>query len=343
MLQEKFRDLLEIMATFLEHQGYKQSRKKGEFHRPVSGKIIKLRMVLSSRMRGGRVGEIRIFLALEYPELEKIVSLLKEEAYQKGGNLFSQDIGLFCGERIYRSFCFSVDSDMEYVGMMIKEILIQNVFPGITDYEEDSKIIDKFQSDTTSWRNTYFSGGRVNPDFYIRWVALCILNGYIKEAFVILSNIPGHYGLEKDIQVIKGRLPLLCSDREQKDSFYLLIKNKIKINPEAEDIKRAINTLDGLHVYYMLVETAKQGSYLQIAGGSGEYTVEIRRRTDDGDCHCRAELKREEPEEKRILYGERELLLQKNQVLSIDKVYEIACKYLDQELQEDYFWRELDL
>ena len=72
-------------------------------------------------------------------------------------------------------------------------------------------------------------------------------------------------------------------------------------------------------------------------------TVEIRRRTDDGDCHCRAELKREEPEEKRILYGERELLLQKNQVLSIDKVYEIACKYLDQELQEDYFWRELDL
>ena len=117
MLQERFRDLLEIMATFLEHQGYKQSRKKGEFHRPVSGKIIKLRMVLSSRMRGGRVGEIRIFLALEYPELEKIVSLLKEEAYQKGGNLFSQDIGLFCGERIYRSFCFSVDSDMEYVGM----------------------------------------------------------------------------------------------------------------------------------------------------------------------------------------------------------------------------------
>ena len=56
MLQERFRDLLEIMATFLEHQGYKQSRKKGEFHRPVSGKIIKLRMVLSSRMRGGRVG-----------------------------------------------------------------------------------------------------------------------------------------------------------------------------------------------------------------------------------------------------------------------------------------------
>jgi hypothetical protein len=38
MLQERFRDLLEIMATFLEHQGYKQSRKKGEFHRPVSGK-----------------------------------------------------------------------------------------------------------------------------------------------------------------------------------------------------------------------------------------------------------------------------------------------------------------
>ena len=71
-----------------------------------------------TRMRGGKVGEIRIFLALEYPELEKIVSLLKEEPYQKGSNLFFQDIGLFCGEKIYRSFCFSVESDMEYMGMM---------------------------------------------------------------------------------------------------------------------------------------------------------------------------------------------------------------------------------
>ena len=71
-----------------------------------------------TRMRGGKVGEIRIFLALEYPELEKIVSLLKEEPYQKGSNLFFQDIGLFCGEKIYRSFCFSVESDMEYMGRL---------------------------------------------------------------------------------------------------------------------------------------------------------------------------------------------------------------------------------
>ena len=39
-------------------------------------------------MRNGKVGEIRIFLALEYPKLEKIVSLLKEEPYQKSRNLF---------------------------------------------------------------------------------------------------------------------------------------------------------------------------------------------------------------------------------------------------------------
>ena len=50
-----------------------------------------------TRMRGE--------VALEYPELEKIVSLLKEEPYQKGSNLFFQDIGLFCGEKVYRRFC----------------------------------------------------------------------------------------------------------------------------------------------------------------------------------------------------------------------------------------------
>ena len=187
--------------------------------------------------------------------------------------------------------------------MMIKEILLQNVFPGIIDYEEDSKIIDKFESDNTSWRSIYFSGGRANFDFYLRWIALSILNGYIREAFIVLSNIPGHYGLEKEIEVIKGRLPILCLDKEQKDSFYLLIKNRIKMNPGAEDIKKAINGLDGLYVYYMLLESSKQGSYLQIAGGSGEYTVEIRRRTDEGYCHYRAEMKREDSREKRILYG----------------------------------------
>lgn len=344
MLQEKFRDLLEIMAIFFESQGYKQSRKKGEYHRAVSGKIIKFRIVLSSKMRSGRVGEIRIFIALEYPELERIVSMLKEEPYKKGGNLFSQDIGLFCGERIYRGFCFSVDSNMEYVGMMIKEILLQNVFPGIIDYEEDSKIMEKFESDNTPWRNTYFAGDRANLDFYLRWISLCILNGYINVIFIILNNIPDYYGLKKEIEVMKGRLPLLCSDREQKDSFYLLIKNRIKMNPGAEDVKKAINGLDGLHVYYMLLESSKQGSYLQIAGGSGEYTVEIRRRTDEGYCHYRAEMKREDSKEKKILYGGRELTLQISQVLPIDKVYEIACRYLTtQELHEDYFWKELDI
>lgn len=180
MLQEKFNDLLEIMAIFFEQQGYKNSRKKGEYHKAVSGKIMKIRFVLSSRMRSGTVGEIRAFIALEYPELEKIVCTLKEEPYKKGNNLFMQDIGLFYGERSYRAFCFSVDSNMEYVGRAIKEILAQNVFPIISDYEKDSKIFDKFEWDGTSWRNTYFSGCRANMDFYLRWISLCILNGYIR-------------------------------------------------------------------------------------------------------------------------------------------------------------------
>ena len=66
-------------------------------------------------MRGGKVGEIRIFLALEYPELEKIVSLLKEEPYQKGGNLLFRISVCFAGKKYTAD---SVDSDIEYMGMM---------------------------------------------------------------------------------------------------------------------------------------------------------------------------------------------------------------------------------
>ncbi len=344
MLQQKFEDLLEIMAIFFEQQGYKSSRKKGEYHKAALGKIMKIRLVLSSRMRGGKVGEIRAFVALEYPELEKIVCTLNEDPYKKGNNLFMQDIGLFCGERSYRAFCFSADSNMEYVGMAIKEILVQNVFPNTRDYEKDSKIIDKFQCDSTSWRSTYFSGDRANMDFYLRWISLCILNGYIREASIILNNIPGYYGLEKEIEVMKGRLNALCLDKEQTSSLYLLIHNKIKINPGKEDLKKAINKLDGLHTYYMLLEAPKQGSYLQIAGGSGEYTVGIRKQTNEDYCHYHAETKRGNSEEKKILYGGGELILQICQVLSIDEVHEIAFEYLmAQELHGDFLWKEMML
>lgn len=344
MLQQKFKDLLEIMAIFLGQEGYKSSRKKGEYYKAALGKIIKIRLVLSSRMRGGKAGEIRAFIALEYPELEKLVCALKEEPYKKGNNLFMQDIGLFCGERSYRAFCFSVDSNMEYVGRAIREILVQNVFAIISVYEKDSKIIDKFECDSTSWRSTYFSGGRADMDFYLRWISLCILNGYIREAAVILNNIPGFYGLEKDIKAMKGRLKTLCTDREQTNSLYLLIHNSIKINPGKEALKKAINKLDGLHTYYMLLEAPGQGSYLQVAGGSGEYTVEIRKQTNEEHCHYRAETKSGNSGERKILYGGGELTLQTCQVLSIDQVYETACKYLvTQEPHGDYIWKELIL
>lgn len=150
--------------------------------------------------------------------------------------------------------------------------------------------------------------------------------------------------MKKDIEVMKDRLNALCLDKEQTSSLYLLIHNKIKINPGKEDLKKAINKLDGLHTYYMLLEASKQGSYLQIAGGSGEYTVEIRKQTNEDYCHYRAETKSGNFVEKKILYGEGKLLLPICQVLSIDEVYEIAWEYLmTQELHRDYRWKELNV
>lgn len=344
MLKKKYEEFLEIMESILKRQGYQKSRKKGEYHKSISGKIMKIRIVLSSVMRSGTLGEIRAFVALEYPELEKMVSTLKEERYKKGNNLFSQDIGLLCGERLYYALHFSCDSNMEYVGAAMGAKLVDYVFPVMSDYEDDKNIMHKFECDNVIWRNNYFSGDHADFDYYVRWISFCLLYGYIREAFLILDNIPKFYHLDKDIEKMKERLKVLCLGREQADSVYLLVNNRIKINPEIAEIKKGLHILDGLKSYFLILEESKKGNYLQIAGGSGEYTVEVRLYSNQEYDHYRAETKNKNIEVKRVLYGGSCLSLQTSQVLSIDQVYEIICKYLtDQELHGNYDWVKVNL
>lgn len=341
-VKKKYDEFLGIMKLFFDQQGYQKSRKKGEYHKAVSGKIIKIRIVLSSVRNGGNLGEIRVFAALEYPELEKIVSILKEVQYKKGNNLFTQDIALLCGKRVYYALNFSSDSNMENAAAALRNQLVYNVFPIINKYAEDKKIFDDFESYDTPWRYDYFSVGRVDIDFYLRWISLCVLYGYINEAFAILEHIPGFYGLETEKETIKYKLKELCSGKEQESSSYLLVADDIYINPGKEEFRKGLFRLDGLREYFLILEDSKQGNYLQIAGGSGEYTVEIRLYNSQGYVHYRAEAENEEQGMKKIFYGGGYLDIQACQVLSMDQAYEIACQYLlDQKLHKNYNWVEL--
>lgn len=343
MLKKKYEDLLNYMEPFFFQEGYQKQRKKGEYCRHVANKIIKIKIVLSTIMRGGTLGEIRVFIALEYPELEKLVSTLKQEPYKKGNNIFCQDIDLFCGENSYHAFNFFDDSNMEYIGDVIKEILSRYIFLIISKYEDDKYIIKKFECEDTSWRKNYFSGGHADIDFYLRWISLCLMNGYVQETLKILENIPSFYNLDKEVKNVKKNLEYLCRDKKQSDSFYLLVNNKIKINPAKEEIKKYILMLDGLKIYYIILENASNG-YLQIAGGPGEFVVEIRTHSDTGDNHYRAEKDDYDDRMKKILYGSNYMELQVCQVLSICQVFEIVDKYvLNQELHEGYNWIKLNL
>lgn len=342
MVKKKYEEFLEIMELFLNQQGYQKSRKKGEYHKCVSGKIIKIRIILSSVRNGGSLGEIRVFTALEYPELEKIVSKLKEVQYKKGNNLFTRDIALLSGERSYYALNFFSDSNMENTAAALRNQLVYNVFPIIIMYEDDKKIFDDFENYDTPWRYDYFSAERA-IDFYLRWIALCALCGYINEAFAVLESIPRFLGLEKEKKVFKDRLKALYSEKEQVKSSYLLVNDySVYINPGKEEVRKGLFRLDGLSKYFLILEDSKQGNYLQIAGGSGEYTVEIRLYNSQGYVHYRAETENEEQGTKKIFYGGGYLDIQKCQVLSMDQAYEIACEYLlYQELHKNYNWVEL--
>lgn len=342
MAKKKFEEFLAIMEIFFVQQGYQKSKKKGEYHKSVSGKIIKIRIVLSSVKSGGNLGEIRAFISLEYPELEKMTSILKEIQYKKGNDLFIQDIALFCGERSYYALNFSTHSNMKNVAIAMEVKLVQYVFPLMDKYEEDEKIFNDFENYDTSWRYDYFSVGHVDIDFYLRWISLCVLHRYIKESFIILENIPSSFGLETKKEEIKNKLKVLCSTKEQANSFYLLIGDDIYINPKEDDIRNGLFQLDGLRKYFLILEDSKRGNYLQIAGGSGEYIVEIRLYNSQGYVHYVARTESKEQNMKKIFYGEGYLDIQASQVLSIKEAYEIACKYLlDQGLHKNYNWVKL--
>lgn len=141
MVKKKYEEFLGIMELFFDQQGYQKSRKKGEYHKVVSGKIIKIKIVLNSVRNGGNFGEIRAFTALEYPELEKIVSILKEVQYKKGNDLFTHDIMQFCGDRSHYVLNVSCDSNMKNVAAALRNQLVYNVFPIINKYEEDKKYL----------------------------------------------------------------------------------------------------------------------------------------------------------------------------------------------------------
>lgn len=342
MAKKKFVELLEIMESFLGEKGFKKGRKRGKYYRYVFGKIIKIEFVLSRIMRGGKLGEIRVFIALEYPEVEKLVCILKNEECKKEEDIFCQDIGIFCGEMAYHAFNFCSDSNMQYIAIAIKDMLLESVFPLINDYESDEKILDKFEDAGISWRQNYFSGEPANTDFYLRWISLCILNGYIYEAAAILGHIPSYYNLDKEIT--KERLEVICLDKKQTKSFCLLVGNKITINPNQHEIRSGLFELDGLYTYFLILQEPVKGNDLQISGGSGEFIVEIRIYDEQGYQHYRGETRNNNREIKNILYGGGYLNLQACQVLSIDQVYEIACKYLEnEELHKDYEWKILDI
>ena len=344
MLKEKFESLIGLMELFFLQNGYQKCRKKGEYKKCVTEKMIKMSIVRDRVIRSKSVWEIRIYVSVEYPKVEEMVSVLQGESYKKGNNIFVQDIGLFCGEGTPHAFYLHSESGVERLADVMSTFLIQNVFPMLSDYEDDKKLLHIFENHDISWRYIYFSGGRGSINFYLRWMSLCILNGYINEAFAILENIPKRYGLSKETELVKERMKVLCAGKKQVDSFFLLIDEDVKINPGEEDIRKGLFKLDGLRKYFFILQESSQGNYFQVAGGSGEFIAEIRIYNQEGYNHYRAETRRKEKDLKKIFFGDDYLSIPICQVLSIKQTYEIACNFLaTQKLHENYNWIILDL
>ncbi len=340
MFKNKFEDFLAIVELILEDEGFKKSRKKGEYYKETQEKIIKLRFVMNKVRGRSEVREIRSFISLEYPEVEKIVAQLKQEKYKKGNTFFSFDIDLFRGKNSYRSFYFFGDSNMKLIAENIGEILKKKVFPILKKYEKDEYLLEIFSG---GGDKRSFQYGKLDIDYYLKWISLCIKNNLIKEAFSIIDIVSSYYEFSEKLSKTKLLLEKICENKIQEASCHVITSDKkILFNPLKEQIIELVLELDSVQFYYFILSNSLTDDYLQVGGGNGEYTLEIRLHEKENYKHYKAGLRNYDNFERKIIFGNGFLELKNNQVLSIYQIKDIISKFLENKsLHKNYEWTEM--
>ena len=282
MLKDRYDDFLTLAGEKLSGVGYRKDRKKGLFLSESEGKVRRIEFRMRKK---GDIGNIDVLVSVEYPLLNGLISQITSENL-KGTRMFDTYAENLPGIRMPNGFTFCEDTDMEYLTEMLADLINDRVVPFFSRFDSDISMIRMFERNQI-WYKGDAENGKKSQDYYFRWAGLCFLNHFYQEGLEILK----YASLERNVPEIKQYWPeieKMVENGKQRDSWYLkTTTDQICVSPSDEEIEEYLYGLDGrLHSFIVMINPATQ-NYIQAAGASGEFIVEVREYHGEDYIHYR--------------------------------------------------------
>lgn len=339
-LREKFKRLLQLLQIGLREYGY---IKKGQvFIRCVNGLNHKLDFQFE-KIRNRDIGSLRLYVSLEYPEIDNLKSELFCGEYSYKTNIFQQDLNFLQGENVFRSFNFNLETNEQLLSELIMYCIINNVLPLYQDYYSTTlDILKAFEDDRPEIRY-HLSSNQGNDEYYLTWALIALCNNYIEEANSILSLFNSFCKDERKKSIVAEYFSKYAYLKKQNQSVYLELSTKhIYIRPSIDLIKKQILQFDGIRLYFMILHNTISKDYLQVIGGPAEFALEVRLYINDEYKHYRAERFVDSNEEKKVLFGVDLMQIPLKQILDFKQVIEIIETYNNNGvLNSNYNWLDI--
>jgi len=338
MLRDKYLEFLNLISSDLSELGFIKKRKKEVFYCEINNKIKTIVEFIMTKRRD--IGEIVVKVSVEYPELNELLTELTHYNFKRN-NIFSTYICNLPDVNLTGDFVFCEDTNMVYLSEMVADLLKNKVILYLMEYDNDISIIKMFEHYNRNISVLYSSKGKLVVDYYLIWAGLCILNNLCNEATMIM-----HYAMTKvqDTET-KGYLleiEEIVKCKEQKNAWYLKTpKEEIFIEPTIEEIKEFLYALDGNIHSYIIIENSLTHNYVQIAGASGEFIVEIREYNGNDYKHYRYKKKTEDNNKRNLLFQGRFMQVRVSEIVHFKEVLK-ALGYLNNEyiISEDN-WEDI--
>lgn len=319
MLRNKYLDFLNFISKELSELGFVRKRKKEVFYCEINNKIKKIEFIMTKRRD---IGEIIVSVSVEYPQLNELITELTHHNLKRS-NIFSTYICNLPDMNLTSDFVFCDDTNMAYFSEMVAVLLKDKVIPYLMEYENDICIIKMFEYNNRIMSALYSSKGKLVIDYYLIWAGLCILNNLCCEAAMIL-----HYAMSKvqepEIKKYLLEIEELTKCREQKNVWYLKTpKEKIFIDPSIKEIKEFLYTLDGNIHSYIIIENSITHNYIQIAGASGEFIVEVREHSGNDYKHYRYKKKTEDNSKRNLPFQGGFMQVRVNEIINLKEILKV--------------------
>lgn len=337
MLREKYLDFLNFISNDLSKLGFVKKRKKEVFYCEINNKIKKIEFIMIKRRD---IGEIVVNVSVEYPKLNELITKVTYHNFKRN-NIFSTYICNLPDVNQTSDFVFCDDTNMAYLSEMVAVLLENKVIPYLMEFDNDITIIKMFEYNNRIMSALYSSKGKLVTDYYLIWAGLCILNNLCCEATMIMHHAMSKVE-ESDIKGYLTEIEELTKCREQKNAWYLKTpKEEIFIDPSIKEIKEFLYALDGKVHSYIIIVNSITHNYIQIAGASGEFIVEVREHNGNDYKHYRYKKKTEDNSKRNLPFQGGFMQVRVNEIVNFKEILKVL-NYLNNEyiISENY-WEDI--